>query len=153
DEWFWLLGFITTGGDSLQAYNEYRKVVIQDGLYKVENRAIAMRHRLSVGTIVGDSSLYVKFVTGKYLGTIEEGFISRLNPGDVFWFAGRNLELVRIKDMEVHVRKTNRKSGAVPSWQGGRMPLSSQLSEMIRNKIDEEVHNKAYDPEIIFLKP
>lgn len=153
DEWYWLLGFITTGGDSLQAYNEYRKVVITDGLYKVENRAIAMRHRLSVGTIVGDSSLYVKFVTGKYLGTIEEGFISRLNPGDVFWFAGRNLELVRIKDMEVHVRKTNRKSGAVPSWQGGRMPLSSQLSEMIRNKIDEEVHNKAYDPEIIFLKP
>lgn len=153
DEWYWLLGFITTGGDSLQAYNEYRKVVITDGLYKVENRAIAMRHRLSVGTIVGDSSLYVKFVTGKYLGTIEEGFISRLNPGDVFWFAGRSLELVRIKDMEVHVRKTNRKSGAVPSWQGGRMPLSSQLSEMIRNKIDEEVRQQARDPEIIFLKP
>src|SRR5690606_7028714 len=65
DEWFWLLGFITTGGDSLQAYNEYRKVVIQDGLYKVENRAIAMRHRLSIGTIVGDSSLYVRFVSGK----------------------------------------------------------------------------------------
>lgn len=153
DEWYWLLGFITTGGDSLQAYNEYRKVVITDGLYKVENRAIAMRHRLSVGTIVGDSSLYVKFITGKYLGTIEEGFISRLNPGDVFWFAGRNLELVRIKDMEVHVRKTNRKSGAVPSWQGGRMPLSSQLSEMIRNKIDEEVRGHASDPEILFLQP
>lgn len=153
DEWWWLLGFLTTGGDSLQAYNEYRKVVVIDGLYKVENRAIAMRHRLSVGTIVGDSSLFVKFVTGKYLGTIEEGFISRLNPGDVFWFAGRNLELVRIKDMEVHVRKTNRKSGAVPSWQGGRMPLSSQLSEMIRNKIDEVVFGKEQDPELEFLKP
>jgi ATP-dependent helicase Lhr and Lhr-like helicase len=153
DEWWWLLSFITTGGDSLQAYNEYRKVVILDGVYKVENRAIAMRHRLSVGTIVGDSSLYVKFVTGKYLGTIEEGFISRLTPGDVFWFAGRNLELVRIKDMEVHVRKTTRKSGAVPSWQGGRMPLSSQLSEMIRNKIDEVVNGTAGDPELVFLKP
>jgi ATP-dependent Lhr-like helicase len=153
DEWSWILGFLTTGGDSLQAYNEYRKVVVLNGLYKVENRAIAMRHRLSVGTIVGDSSLFVKYVTGKYLGTIEEGFISRLNPGDVFWFAGKSLELVRIKEMEVHVRKTNRKSGLVPSWQGGRMPLSSQLSEMIRNKIDEVVHERATDPELVFLKP
>ncbi len=153
DEWAWLLGFITTGGDSLQAYNEYRKVVHLHGIYKVENRAIAMRHRLSVGTIVGDSSLFVRFLSGKYLGTIEEYFISRLNPGDVFWFAGRNLELVRIKEMEVHVRKTNRKSGAVPSWQGGRMPLSSQLSEMIRNKIDEVVQGTADDPEMAFLQP
>jgi ATP-dependent helicase Lhr and Lhr-like helicase len=153
DEWIWMINFLTTGGDSLQAYNEYRKVIIQDGLYKVENRMVAMRHRMSVGTIVGDSSLFVRYVTGKYLGTIEENFISRLNPGDVFWFAGKNLELVRIKEMEVHVRKTTRKSGAVPSWQGGRMPLSSQLSEMIRNKIDEVVNNTASDPEMKFLKP
>jgi ATP-dependent Lhr-like helicase len=153
DEWVWLLNFITTGGDSLQAYNEYRKVVIINGIYRVENRAIAMRHRLSIGTIVGDSSLHIKFLSGKYLGTIEEYFIARLSPGDVFWFAGRNLEMVRIKDMEVHVRKTNRKSGAVPSWQGGRMPLSSQMSEMIRLKIDEVVIGKAQDPELVFLAP
>ena len=153
DEWIWLLNFITTGGDSLQAYDEYRKVVVRNGIYKVENRAVAMRHRLSIGTIVGDSSLHVRFVSGKYLGTIEEYFIARLNPGDVFWFAGRNLELVRIKEMEVHVRKTNRKSGAVPSWQGGRMPLSSQLSEMIRLKIDEVVRGKHRETELKFLDP
>lgn len=153
DEWSWLLNFITTGGNSLQAYDEYRKVVIEDGVYKIVNRAIAMRHRLSIGTIVSDSSLYVKFVSGKYLGTIEEYFISRLSPGDVFWFAGRNLELVRIKEMEVHVRKTKRKSGAVPSWQGGRMPLSSQLSEMIRYKINDEVENSSVDEELVFMKP
>ncbi len=153
DEWIWLLNFITTGGDSLQAYDEYRKVIIEDGLYKVTNRSIAMKHRLSIGTIVGDSSLHVKYVSGKYLGTIEESFISRLTPGEVFWFAGQNLELVRIKEMEVHVRKSKRKSGRVPSWMGGRMPLSSQLSEMIRNKIDEVVQGTATDHEMIFLKP
>lgn len=153
DEWLWLLNFITTGGDSLRAYDEYRKVVIHDGIYKVENRHIAMKHRLSVGTIVGDSSLHIKFVSGKYLGTIEESFISRLNPGDVFWFAGRNLEMVRIKDMEVQVRKTNRKSGLVPSWMGGRMPLSSQMSEMIRYKINEVVEGNESDVEMQFLKP
>jgi ATP-dependent helicase Lhr and Lhr-like helicase len=153
EEWYWLLNFITTGGDSLRAYDEYRKVVIRNGLYKVENRAIAMRHRLSVGTIVGDSSLHVKFISGKYLGTIEEYFVARMNPGDVFWFAGRNLELVRIKDMEVHVRKTTRKKGLVPSWQGGRMPLSFQLSEMIRLKIDEVVQKKEEDIELKLLHP
>jgi ATP-dependent Lhr-like helicase len=153
DEWLWMLNFITTGGDSLRAYDEYRKVVVRDGIYKVENRAIAMKHRLSVGTIVGDTSLHIKFLSGKYLGTIEEYFIARLNPGDVFWFAGRNLELVRIKDMEVHVRKTNRKSGAVPSWQGGRMPLSSQMSEMIRLKINEVVEGEETDVEMKFLEP
>jgi ATP-dependent helicase Lhr and Lhr-like helicase len=153
DEWYWLLHFITTGGDSLRAYDEYRKVVIRDGLYKVENRNIAMKHRLSVGTIVGDASLQIRFVSGKYLGTIEEYFIARLNPGDVFWFAGRNLEMVRIKDMEVHVRKTNRKSGMVPSWQGGRMPLSSQMSEMIRYKINEVVEGAETDVEMKFLEP
>lgn len=153
EEWIWLLNFITTGGDSLQAYDEYRKVIVMNGIYKVENRTIAMRHRLSVGTIVGDSSLHVRYMSGKYLGTIEEYFISRLTPGDVFWFAGRNLELVRIKDMEAIVRKTTRKSGAVPSWQGGRMPLSSQMSELIRNKLDEVAHGTEHDPELIFLRP
>ncbi|RAV98630.1 ligase-associated DNA damage response DEXH box helicase [Pseudochryseolinea flava] len=153
DEWHWLLNFITTGGDSLQAYDEYRKVIIQNGVYRVENRTIAMRHRLSIGTIVSDSSLHIRFVSGKYLGTIEEYFISRLNPGDVFWFAGRNLELVRIKDMEVQVRKSNKKSGLVPSWQGGRMPLSSQMSELIRNKIDEVVQGREKDEELKFLQP
>jgi ATP-dependent helicase Lhr and Lhr-like helicase len=154
EEWEWLLNFITTGGDSLQAYDEYRKVIIEkDGLYKVEDRRIAQRHRLSIGTIVGDSSLHVKYVTGKYLGTIEEYFISRLNPGDTFWFAGQVLELVRIKDMEAQVRKSKRKSGLVPSWQGGRMPLSSQLSELIRNKLDEAAHHAEKDEELKFLKP
>lgn len=153
DEWIWMLNFITTGGDSLQAYDEYRKVVIRNNLYKVESRTLAMKHRLSVGTIVGDTSLYVKYVTGKYLGTIEESFISRLNPGDVFWFAGKSLELVRIKEMEVHVRKSNRAKGLVPSWMGGRMPLSSQMSEMIRFKIDEVVRGVEVDEEMKFLKP
>ena len=76
-----------------------------------------------------------------------------MNPGDVFWFAGKSLELVRIKEMEVHVRKSNRAKGLVPSWQGGRMPLSSQMSAMIRLKIDEVVRGVEYDEEMKFLRP
>ncbi|MBL7871307.1 MAG: ligase-associated DNA damage response DEXH box helicase [Cyclobacteriaceae bacterium] len=153
EEWNWTLNFITTGGEALTAYNEYRKVIVEKGVYRVENTRIAFKHRLSIGTIVGDNLLYVKYVSGKFLGTIEEYFISSLNIGDVFWFAGQSLELVRIKEMEAHVRKSKKKSGKVPSWQGGRMPLSSQMSEMIRLKIDESARNKETDDEMRFLRP
>jgi ATP-dependent Lhr-like helicase len=153
DEWEWVLNFITTGGEALTAYNEYRKVIVENGIYKVDNGRIAQKHRLSIGTIVGDNLMYVKMVSGKYLGTIEEYFISRLNVGDVFWFAGKSLELVRIKEMDALVRKSKRKSGKVPSWQGGRMPLSSQMSEMIRLKIDESANESEKDDEMKFLQP
>lgn len=153
DEWNWALNFITTGGESLTAYDEYRKVSIEKGVYHVDDRRIALRHRLSIGTIISDTSMLVKYASGKYLGSIEEYFIAQLSVGDAFWFAGRKLELVRIKDMEAHVKNTKKKSGRVPSWQGGRMPLSSQMSEMIRFKIDEAAAGKAMDEEMKFLKP
>jgi ATP-dependent helicase Lhr and Lhr-like helicase len=153
EEWNWCLNFISTGGQALTAYDEYRKVTVENGIYRVESRQIAMKHRLSIGTIVGDTLMHVKYVSGKYLGTIEEYFISSLHVGDVFWFAGQSLELVRIKEMEAHVRKSKKKSGKVPSWQGGRMPLSSQLSEMIRLKIDEAARGKESDEEMKFLRP
>ena len=153
EEWYFLLNFITTGGNALTAYDEYRKVILENGIYKVEDRRIALKHRLSIGTIVSDTSLLVKFLSGKYLGMIEEYFIAQLNPGDVFWFAGQSLELVRVKDMEAQVRKSKKRSGRVPSWQGGRMPLSSQLSEMVRLKIDEAARYKENDVEMNFIRP
>ncbi|MFN8880584.1 MAG: ligase-associated DNA damage response DEXH box helicase [Cyclobacteriaceae bacterium] len=153
DEWNWTLQFVTTGGAALTAYNEYRKVVVENGVYRVDNKRTAFRHRLSIGTIVGEQSMQVKMMTGKFLGSIEEYFVSSLHPGDVFWFAGRTLEFVRLKDMDVLVRKSKRKSGKVPSWQGGRMPLSSQMSALIREKIDEASRQAERDPEMQFIQP
>ena len=154
EEWLWLLNFVTTGGNSLTAYDEFRKVERENGRYQVQSRRVAYRHRLSIGTIVSDSSIQVKYLNGKYIGTIEEWFISRISPGDVFWFAGRNLELVRIKEMTAQVRDSKRKAGLVPSWQGGRMPLSSQLSVMLRRKLDRLTRpGTLEDPELAFLAP
>ncbi|MGK7391015.1 MAG: ligase-associated DNA damage response DEXH box helicase [Candidatus Cyclobacteriaceae bacterium M2_1C_046] len=153
EEWEWILNFITRGGAALTAYDEYQKVIVEDGIFKIKNKHLAMKHRLSIGTIVSDASLQIKYVSGKYIGTVEEWFISRLNPGDVFWFGGRNLELVRIKGMEVQVRNSKRKAGPVPSWQGGRMPLSSEMSKVIRFKIDEYIRKGAQDPEVKFITP
>ena len=153
EEWQWALAFITSGGASLHAYDEYNKVVVEDGLYKVTDRRTAMRHRLSMGTIVSDVVMRVKYVGGKRLGTIEEWFISALHPGDVFWFAGRNLEFVRIKDLDVLVRKSKAKTGKIPSWQGGRMPLSSQLSEVLRSKLNEATLGRTRDAELKAIQP
>lgn len=153
DEWEWLLGFITTGGASLQAYDEFKKVEREGDLYVVKERSIAMRHRLSMGTIVSDGSIRIQYQSGKYLGAVEESFISRLNPGDVFSFAGLNLEFIRIRQMTAHVRKTNQPKGNVPRWQGGRVPLSSQLSAFIRERLDEVIEGKSKEPEIRKMQP
>ncbi|MEL7123320.1 MAG: ligase-associated DNA damage response DEXH box helicase [Bacteroidota bacterium] len=153
DEWNWVLSFITTGGSSLGAYDEYKKVEIEEGKYKVNSRRIAMRHRLSIGTIVSDANLWVTWVSGGKIGTIEEWFIAQLKPGDVFWFAGRSLELVRLKDMTVQVKKSKRKTGRVPAWLGGKLPMSSQLSYVLRHKMDEIISKDHNDIELQVLEP
>jgi ATP-dependent helicase Lhr and Lhr-like helicase len=152
-EWEWCLNFIVTGGDSLGGYDEFQKVVVQDGLYIVTSKKVAMRHRLSIGTIVSDTMMKVKFVRGGFIGHVAESFMTRMHPGDNFWLAGRSLELVRIKGITAEVRKSNKERGPVPSWNGGRMPLSSQMSQMLRKKLNEAVSGVSDDPEIHFMKP
>jgi ATP-dependent Lhr-like helicase len=140
EEWRGLLYFITEGGAALQQYDEYRKVEIIDGVYRITGRRMAMRHRMHIGTIVSDAMLKVKFLSGGYIGVIEEYFVSRMEPGTVFTLAGRNLELVMIKDMTVIVKKSSAKKSIVPSWQGGRMPLSANLGKTLR-----ETFNLAFE--------
>ena len=136
EEYQWVLNFITIGAQSLQAYDEYKKVEIEaDGKFKVNSRGVAMRHRLQIGTIVSDAIMTVKYLKGGYLGSIEEWFISKLKPGDVFTFAGRNLELFKVKNMQVLVKKSTQKTAKVPSWMGGRMSFSSEMSELLREEL------------------
>lgn len=132
DEFNEVLLHITIGGKALQQYDEYKKVEIIDGIYKINNRRTAMRHRMHIGTIVSDAMMKVKFTSGGYIGVIEEWFISRLEPGDVFTLAGRNVELVSIKEMTAFVKKSNSKKSIVPSWMGGRMSLTANLGHVLR---------------------
>lgn len=147
-----LLDFITTGGATLSQYDEFLKVEVEDGLFKVNSRRVAMRHRFSIGTITSYATLRVKMLHGSNLGSIEEGFVARLKPGDTFWFAGRSLEFVQIKEMTAIVRKSNKTKGLIPSWAGGRMPLSSQLSAVLRDKLDQVAHHIEKDEEVIALR-
>ena len=133
EEYHWILEFITKGGSSLGSYDEFLKVVVEeDGMYRVKNKKIAMKHRLSMGTIVSDVSMKVKFKNGAYLGTVEEYFIAKLKVGDRFYFAGRNLELLYVKGLDAVVQLTTKKANQVVSWMGARMSLSSKLAHQVR---------------------
>jgi len=136
EQWQWLLNFLVMGSQSLKSYDEYKKIEVEeDGKFKVNSRAVAMRHRFQIGTIVGDATISVRYQKGGYIGSIEEYFISKLSPGDVFTFAGRNLEFIRIKGMAAHVRNSKKRTNKVPSWMGGRLSFSAKMSELLRQEL------------------
>jgi ATP-dependent Lhr-like helicase len=151
DEWQWILQFITYGGKVLRSYDEYHKVVLEDGMYKVKSRRVAMIHRMNTGVIVSDPMIRVKFITGGYIGMIEEYFIARMKKGESFVLAGRTLEFIMIKDLTVLVRKSKSSTAITPSWQGGRMPLSANLSHYLRIKLSQGLTGR--EKELRFLKP
>jgi ATP-dependent Lhr-like helicase len=156
DEWAWALAFVRNGGNSLQAYPDYRRAIPDEqGVWHVPDAHLARRHRMSVGTIVSDSSMTVKFwgKGGKSLGSVEESFIARLKPGDHFLFGGRQLELVRVQDMTAYVNRAKGKRPAVPRWNGGRMPLSTELSDAMVARLSEASRGAFAGPEMQLVKP
>ncbi|WP_309429802.1 ligase-associated DNA damage response DEXH box helicase [Chryseobacterium sp.] len=153
EEWKGILDFLTIGGSVLKSYEEFHKIVImEDGLYKVTSRKIAMLHRMNMGVIVSDAMLKVKFISGGYIGMVEEYFISKLKKEERFILAGRTLEVVMIKDMTVYVRAAKGKAMA-PSYLGGRLPLSSNLGHFLREKLSHALNPKTSEKELKFLHP
>lgn len=152
-EWAWALDFVTRGGSALRAYPQYTRVIQQDGRYVVNDRRIALMHRINIGTITSDTAVAIKLMRGRTLGTVEESFIARLRVGDRFVFAGLTLELVRVRGMVAYARKAKQRSGSVPRWQGGKSPLSTQLADAVRRKIDEARQGDYLDPEMRAVQP
>ena len=131
DEFQWALDFVVQGGASLTAYPEYHRVQLIDGTYRVPDRGIARRHRLQIGTIVSDSVMQVKYLSGGRIGVVEEGFIARLRSGDCFVFAGRTLEYIRTQEMTAYVKRADKPKGVITSWAGAKMPLSNELADSV----------------------
>lgn len=153
EEFDWTLDFVSRGGSSLRAYPEYHKVQQANGRYFVEDKKIAYRHRLSVGTIVSDAAIVVRVIGGASLGSVEESFAARLSPGDQFLFGGRMLEFIRVRDMTCWVRRAVRPKGFVPRWSGSRMPLSGRLAEVIRELLDKAAAGVLDQPETQRMMP
>ncbi|WP_437223615.1 ligase-associated DNA damage response DEXH box helicase [Planctomicrobium sp. SH661] len=150
EEWDWVLDYVTTGGAALQAYPDYHKVRIDhDGRFHLDNQRLARQHRMSIGTIVSETSMTVQFLKGPRIGTVEESFVAKLQPGDQFLFGGRVVDVVLIEDSRVYVRLAKSNSGArIPRWMGGRMPLSSELSSAIRHRLDAASRGEFEGPEM-----
>jgi ATP-dependent Lhr-like helicase len=136
EEYQWILDFIEKGGQCLKAYPRYKKVVLEDGLYKVSDSKIARMHRMGIGTITSNTPIRIVYTNRKEIGTVEEAFVSRLKKGDVFFFAGRQLEYFQLKDMVLYVKGTKKKSTVTPTWGGGQLAISDTLSHHLRQEVE-----------------
>lgn len=153
EEWGWTLDFVIRGGKTLRAYDQFKRVLVKNGVHCVESKIIGRFHRMSIGTITSDQAITVKLKTGKTLGTIEESFISRLKPKSNFFFSGKLLKLEKVRDLTAVVSKAKSGQGAIPVWGGGRSPLSSELSIAVRDKLREAKDGIFQDPEMKAMAP
>src|SRR5262245_62341694 len=137
------LDYVATGGYALKAYERFAKIRQgQDGRWRVANPMVAQRYRMNVGTIVEADMLKVRLVRsraskmiprgGRLLGEVEEYFIEMLTPGDTFVFAGEILRYEALVEDEVYVSRAASEDPKVPSYEGGKFPLSTYLADRVR---------------------
>ncbi len=130
--WGRVLGFVESGGYALRAYDRFKRITREDGgWWRLTHPEHAARHRLNAGTIIDGEMLTVRFRNGRSLGRVEERFAASLSPGDTFQFAGLDLEVEAIKEVELIVRAA-KKSAMIPSYGGARMPLTTHLAARVR---------------------
>lgn len=142
EDWKWCLDFLEYGGKCLKAYPKYKKIEKiyefndkKNFKYIVKDKTLIRIHKFNIGTITSDKSVQVKYLKGKSLGSLEENFASKLKMGDTFFFAGKMLEFIKIRDMILYVKKSSQKSSMIPAWVGGQMVISDLLSKNIRKEI------------------
>ena len=127
-----VLDFCRDGGYALQAYDKFKRLTRdKDGTWRLSHPRFATQHRLNAGIIVDSGSLNVRFKNGKSLGTIDDGFASKITVGDTFFFAGQSLELLQMTAAEIVVR-ASKKAALIPSYGGARQPLTTHLAQRVR---------------------
>jgi ATP-dependent Lhr-like helicase len=133
EDWRWALDFVRHGGPTLAVYPDFKRVEPDGGgVWRVPNARLAMLHRFNIGTITADAGVIVQYgptPPGARLGAVEESFAARLRTGDKFWFAGKLLEFVRVRDQTAYVRAAKGGRATVPRWGGSRMALSDTLAD------------------------
>ncbi|QHI99110.1 ligase-associated DNA damage response DEXH box helicase [Xylophilus rhododendri] len=152
--WDWCLDFVSRGGPSLAAYPDYHRVAPDEqGIWRLSDKRLARRHRSNIGTIVSDASMVVQIKNGARLGTMEESFLARLQPGDCFLFAGRVLEMVKIEQMTAYVKRATAGRPTVPRWNGSRMAISSVLAESLVEQMALAAAHRFDSPELKSVRP
>ena len=153
DQWAWVLDFITRGGSALQGYPQFQRVHIVDSRFVVHRSDLVRRHRQNVGTITSNASIALNWTKGGTLGHVEESFVGRLRPGEVFVFGGRALKLVKVRDSVAYVRLASSSTRFVPRWQGARLPISASLGVGLLDALGRYTAGAATDSEFAVLRP
>ena len=154
-----VLDFVATGGYALKAYERFAKIRQgKDGRWRISNPMIAQRYRMNVGTIVEADMLKVRLVRsraskmiprgGRLLGEVEEYFIETLVAGDTFVFAGEILKYEALVEDEVYVSRATSEDPKVPSYEGGKFPLSTYLADRVRRIISDHQEWRALPPQV-----
>jgi ATP-dependent Lhr-like helicase len=157
EDWRWALDFVRHGGPTLAVYPDFKRVELdKDGVWRVPNARLAMMHRFNIGTITADAGLVVQYgptPPGARLGVVEESFVARLRTGDKFWFAGKLLELARVRDQTAYVRPAKGGRATIPRWGGGRMPLSTTLADAMVELMGGAAQGRFEGPEMQTARP
>ena len=133
--WARVLHFVATGGYSLEAYDKFKRIVRdKHGVWRLTHPEHAQRHRLNAGIIVDNEMIEIRFRNGRSLGKVEEQFAASLSSGDTFRFAGMDLEVEALKDLELIVRAA-KKSATIPSYMGLRLALTTHLAGRVREML------------------
>ena len=144
--WERVVDLVTTGGYALKTYDRFRRIVkYTDGVWRARNDDVRRQHRMNIGTIVEDPMISVRMVSfykgsenkklmrpGRKLGEMEEYFFEMLTPGDTFLFAGEILRFEGFSDTDALVTKTYDPHPAIPSYNGGKFPLTTFLADRVR---------------------
>ena len=148
-----VLDFVATGGYALRAYERYARLrLTQDGTWRIAHPQVAQQYRLNIGTIIEEPMVRVRLVRGggfkrgattgpighggRVLGEMEEYFFGTLLVGDSFMFGGEIVAFEGMKDNEAYVSRTQAADPKIPSYMGGRFPLSTYLAERVRGIMD-----------------
>lgn len=148
-----VLDFVATGGYALRAYERYARLrQTPDGHWRIAHPQVAQQYRLNIGTIVEEPMVRVRLVRargqkqgrttgpiglgGRVLGEMEEYFFGTLAPGDTFMFGGEIVAFETMKDNEAFVSRAFSKDPKIPSYMGGKFPLSTYLAERVRRIMD-----------------
>ncbi|MBX3406756.1 MAG: ligase-associated DNA damage response DEXH box helicase [Phycisphaeraceae bacterium] len=137
-EFDWALDLVERGGATLRAYPMFHRIApdpMRPGVYHVPNRRIGQIHRLNIGTITAEATVNLRYLSGRRLGSIEEGFVSRLREGERFYCAGKVVEFVRMEDADALVRPARGRTSLTPIWGGTRLPISESLGESVREAL------------------
>jgi ATP-dependent Lhr-like helicase len=130
-----VLDFVATGGYALRSYDRFKRIVKdRDGTWRLSHPEHAARHRINAGIIVDAEMIEVRFRNGRSLGKVEEMFGAGLRAGDTFRFAGLDLEVESMRDLELIVCAA-RKAATIPSYSGLRLPISGTLAERVREML------------------